>query len=159
MKFEFNTNWLLNKQWLKKNQFVISTGTTGTFSTPNNKVQQWVVFLSSSTVLWLKWLEQKLCGPMEAHCRRAGHLLCFLICQFAPVDYSWLPGRGKLISGGRSLCRSSDQAQEHTQRHPVCTWCAHKTQLYSNATHSTFWSFTKFPFIAKPLLDDAWAAK
>lgn len=98
--------------------------------------QRWVIFLSSSTVLWLKWLKQKLCGPMDAHCRYAGHLLCFLICQLAPVDYSWQPGRGKLISGVRSLYKSSYQAQEHTQWHKNCTWCAQKTHLDFIATYS-----------------------
>lgn len=110
-------------------------------------MQQWVVFLSSSTVLWLKWLKQKLCGPMEAHCRYAGHLLCFLICQLAPVDYSWQPGRGKLISGVRSLYKSSYQAQEHTYNlYKMCTENSSKFHCY------TFY-FVKLYHFFPPLLN------
>lgn len=69
----------------------------------------------NSPVNGLSCFEQKLCRLTEAHCNSAGPLLCFLICQSAPVDYSWLPGRRKLISGVKLLCSSSDRAQEHTQ--------------------------------------------
>lgn len=52
-----------------------------------------------SLVVELLWFE--LCGPSDPHCLHEGRLLCFLICQSAPVDYSWLPERGELISAHR----------------------------------------------------------
>lgn len=57
---------------------------------------------------------------MEPHCHRERCSLCFLNCQSAPVDYSWLQRREKLISAVRSLCRSSDRAQGDTNWHKLC---------------------------------------
>lgn len=65
-------------------------------------------------------LEQKLCEPMEPHCHRERCSLCSLNCQSAPVDYSWLQRREKLISAVRSLRRSSDRAQGDTNWHKLC---------------------------------------
>lgn len=65
-------------------------------------------------------LEQKLCEPVEPHCHRERCSLCFLNCQSAPVDYSWLQRREKLISAVRSLRRSSDRAQGDTNWHELC---------------------------------------
>lgn len=45
---------------------------------------------------------------------RAQSTVYLLICQLAPVDYSWLPHGDKLISAVRSLYRSSDCVQEDT---------------------------------------------
>lgn len=49
--------------------------------------------------------------PEEAPCHGARHSLCFLNCQAAPVDYSWLQPKEKLISAVRSRRASSDPAR------------------------------------------------
>lgn len=99
----------------------------------NKQTKKWNMLYNCkvfrSPVIGLVWLEQKLCGPTEPHCHHAGRLLCFLICQSAPVDYSWLPGRGELISAVRSLCRSSDQAQERIHWHKIYAENAQKSHL------------------------------
>lgn len=108
----------------------------------------------SSPVTELVWLEQKLCGPTEPHCHHAGRLLCFLICQSAPVDYSWLPWRGELISAVRSLCRSSDQAQEHTDTQFMQKM--HRNAIKYIARYASLEScltFTKLPSVAKWCVD------
>lgn len=52
--------------------------------------------------------------PEEAPCHGARHSLRFLNCQAAPVDYSWLQPREKLISAVRSRRGSSDPARGDT---------------------------------------------
>lgn len=58
--------------------------------------------------------------PEEARCHGERRSLCFLNCQAAPVDYSWLQPREKLISAVRSRRGSSDPAQGDTNRHEFC---------------------------------------
>lgn len=66
--------------------------------------------------------------PQWHHARSS---VCLLICQSAPVDYSWLPRGDKLISTVRSLYRSSDRVQEDTNWHSLCRKCAHNPSFGS----------------------------
>lgn len=84
----------------------------------------------------------------QCHCARSSMYL--LICQSAPVDYSWLPHRDKLISAVRSLYRSSDRAQEDTNWHSLCRKCAHNPSLGSKCfLEKVALTFIKLPSVAR----------
>lgn len=73
-----------------------------------------------------------------------------LICQSAPVDYSWLPRGDKLISAVRSLYRSSDRAQEDTNWHSLCRKCAHDPSFGSKRfLEKVALTFRKLPSVAR----------
>lgn len=73
-----------------------------------------------------------------------------LICQSAPVDYSWLPRGDKLISAVRSLYRSSDRAQEDTNWHSLCRKCTHNPSFGSKRfLEKVALTFRKLPSVAR----------
>lgn len=87
---------------------------------------------------------------VEPHWQRARSSVWLLICQSAPVDYSWLQRGDKLISAVRSLHRSSDRAQEDTNWHSLCRKCAHNPSFGSKCfLEKVTFTFRKLPSVAR----------
>lgn len=100
--------------------------------------------------IWRCWVLESEQKAVEPQCHRARSSVYLLICQSAPVDYSWLPHGDKLISAVRSLYRSSNRTQEDTNWHSLCRKCAHNPSFGSKRfLEKVALTFRKLPSVAR----------